>query len=109
MMAYKQLLAKKTIGWLLDSYLLDSRKLPSEIQTTAVGNLVLDSRYLTVGDLFIALPGEQSNGVNYVDEAIAKGAVGVLLPSDSSELCYEWRHGTSSGSFAKRFGSGAPC
>lgn len=39
---------------------------------------VLDSRQVQVGDLFIAIPGQKSDGRAFIQEAIQKGAVAVL-------------------------------
>ena len=38
-----------------------------------------DSRHIEAGDLFIALSGEQYNGHAFAAEAIARGALGVLV------------------------------
>lgn len=43
------------------------------------GGVADDSRQLRPGDLFLACPGEHADGRRYVDEAIARGAVAVLL------------------------------
>lgn len=43
-----------------------------------LANLVLDSRQVAAGDLFIALPGHQCDGRHYIPQAIAQGAVAVL-------------------------------
>ena len=88
MMVYQQLSATKTIDWLLSI-----EELPLAIKTIIVENLVSDSRHLTTGDLFIALPGEQYDGADYIDEVIFKGAAGIFLPSISAEFSYEWRQG----------------
>ena len=93
MMAYRQSSEVKTIGWLLENWLTNSERLAPAMQTVITADLVLDSRRLTSGDLFIALPGEQYDGADYIDEAIAKGAIAVLLPSVSTEFTYQWRQG----------------
>ena len=94
MMAYCQSSEVKTIGWLLGSWLTHSERFSPAMQTAITAGLVLDSRRLTFGDLFIALPGEQYDGADYIDEAIAKGAAGILLPSASTAFSYQWRQGT---------------
>ncbi len=43
-----------------------------------INNLCLDSRALQSGDAFIAYPGTHFDGRNYIDTAIARGAVAVL-------------------------------
>jgi len=40
--------------------------------------LCTDSRQLAEGSLFVALPGERFDGADFLDEAIAKGAAGVV-------------------------------
>lgn len=40
--------------------------------------LVLDSRQVKAGDLFVALPGTRTDGHRYIDAAVAAGAVAVL-------------------------------
>ena len=93
MMAHLQSSGVKTIGWLLQNWLNNSERLSPAMQTAITADIVLDSRRLTSGDLFIALPGEQYDGADYIDEAIAKGAIGILLPSVSTEFTYQWREG----------------
>ncbi len=44
-----------------------------------VTGLCLDSRDVSPGDLFIALPGSQADGLDYVDQAISRGAVAVAV------------------------------
>ncbi len=44
----------------------------------AVLGIATDSREVKPGDLFVALRGEHRNGAEFVDEAIMRGAVGVL-------------------------------
>ena len=41
--------------------------------------VAIDSRALTEGDLFVALPGERSDGHDYVAAALAKGAAAALV------------------------------
>lgn len=42
----------------------------------------LDSRHIRPGDLFIAVPGAQADGRNYIKEALARGACGVLWAAE---------------------------
>lgn len=44
-------------------------------------DLKLDSRYIESGDLFIAIKGFNTNGELYINEAISKGAVAILVES----------------------------
>jgi UDP-N-acetylmuramoyl-tripeptide--D-alanyl-D-alanine ligase len=41
--------------------------------------IAIDSRAIQAGDLFVALKGERFDGHDYVDEALKKGAVAVLV------------------------------
>jgi UDP-N-acetylmuramoyl-L-alanyl-D-glutamate--2,6-diaminopimelate ligase len=43
-----------------------------------VNRLVIDSRRVTPGSLFFALPGIRHDGTSFVDEALTRGAVGVI-------------------------------
>lgn len=42
-------------------------------------HVIVDSRKAARGDLFVALPGERSDGHQFVADAVARGARGVLL------------------------------
>ena len=46
--------------------------------TRAVLGVQHDSRQVSVGDLFVAIPGETHDGVAFVDDALARGAVAVM-------------------------------
>lgn len=41
--------------------------------------LTTDSREVHPGDLFLAIPGKNANGASFIDEAMARGASGVLI------------------------------
>jgi UDP-N-acetylmuramoyl-tripeptide--D-alanyl-D-alanine ligase len=52
---------------------------PSEAETIRVtGTVEFDSRAVTPGGLFLALPGERSDGHDFAAAAVAAGAVAVL-------------------------------
>ena len=54
----------------------------------AIAGLSLDSRKLRKGDLFLAVPGQESDGRSYAEQAIAAGATTVLFESDEApETC----------------------
>lgn len=59
----------------------------------AIQRLMLDSRSVMPGDLFIAIPGKTVDGRNYIDDAIARGAIAVLWQSDSGSepIPINWR------------------
>ncbi len=44
-----------------------------------VRRVVIDSRRVQAGDLFVALPGERVDGHDYVDGALAAGAAGAIV------------------------------
>lgn len=46
--------------------------------STKISGIELDSRVIDPGDLFVAIEGHQQHGVEFLDEAIARGAVAVL-------------------------------
>lgn len=50
--------------------------------TESVNAPVLDSRQVSVGGLFVAIPGHAADGRNFIDAALAKGAAAVLTHTD---------------------------
>lgn len=59
--------------------------LPSVLDCRVYG-IALDSRKVKKGDLFIALKGFNSSARAYIPQAVANGAVAVLVESDQSTL-----------------------
>ena len=53
-----------------------------DAQVTGVS---IDTRTLAPGDLFVALPGEQVDGHRFAEEALSRGAAGVLASHDGIE------------------------
>lgn len=53
------------------------------LKQVLVRGLCLDSRQVSAGDLFIAMPGEQTDGRAYIHHALANGAVAVLAEQDN--------------------------
>ncbi|MEX1222821.1 MAG: UDP-N-acetylmuramoyl-L-alanyl-D-glutamate--2,6-diaminopimelate ligase [Idiomarina sp.] len=51
-----------------------------------VTGMKLDSRQVASGDLFVAIPGYQSDGRDYIDQAIAAGARAVIAEADMAEV-----------------------
>jgi len=49
----------------------------------AGAQLRIDSRAVAPGDVFIALPGRHVNGLQYLDQALARGAAAVVVDEDS--------------------------
>lgn len=56
-------------------------------QSVSVEGVTLDSNTTHVGDLFAALPGRNSHGANFVEQAIDNGAVAVITDSVGAEIC----------------------
>ncbi len=67
---------------LLAALHLPEETLPVDVSGLLVNGLQLDSRKLASGDLFIAFPGQLSDGRNYLAQAKAAGAVAALVESD---------------------------
>lgn len=55
---------------------------PLDLPALAIGGLKLDSRTIAAGDVFVAVPGYQVDGRDFIDAAIAAGAKVVLCESD---------------------------
>jgi len=75
------------LGELLADLSLSERGLsegnwPADLSGLMVSGLQLDSRKLAPGDLFIAFPGQLSDGRDYLAQAKAAGAVAALVESD---------------------------
>ena len=49
------------------------------VGSLSVGGLSNDSRQVRPGDLFLAVPGQRTNGSSHLDQAIAAGAVAALI------------------------------
>ena len=60
--------------------LLDAPMVPDII----VGNLVLDSRQVKPGDAFVALPGSERDGRQYIEAAFERGASAVLCEAQGA-------------------------
>jgi UDP-N-acetylmuramoyl-L-alanyl-D-glutamate--2,6-diaminopimelate ligase len=55
----------------------------SGVPDVRVVDLKLDSRDITPGDAFVALPGFRENGLSYVDDAVRRGAKAILCEANS--------------------------
>ncbi|ARN76380.1 UDP-N-acetylmuramoyl-L-alanyl-D-glutamate--2,6-diaminopimelate ligase [Oceanicoccus sagamiensis] len=64
-----------------------------ELAAIAVSGIELDSREVTAGDVFLACAGFASDGRDYIDQAIAAGAVAVLAEQDERWPNHSMRHG----------------
>jgi len=55
-----------------------------------LGDVRIDSREVTRGDVFVALPGERVDGNDFIDDAIARGAAAVIAsrtPAEPAAAC----------------------
>ncbi len=66
-------------------------------QDFTIQRLMLDSRNVLPGDLFIAIPGQTVDGRKFIDHAISRGATAVVWHSDagSEPIPIHWRTSTS--------------
>lgn len=53
-------------------------EVPARAVTTVVSGIQLDSRRVRPGDLFLAMPGAQHDGRQFIEQAVANGAAAVL-------------------------------
>lgn len=67
----------------LSSLLAGIKGVPA-IDDLSVSGLAIDSRNISAGDLFIALPGTRQHGNDYIEAAVSQGAVAVIYDTDSS-------------------------
>ena len=56
----------------------DEATLGTQAEATVVSGLAVDSRVVKPGDLFFALAGSKTDGVRFIDAAIASGAVAIV-------------------------------
>src|SRR5690606_27036986 len=64
--------------------------LPLPVAEVAVSGLVLDSRQVQPGNLFIALAGAQTDGRKFIAGAIERGAAAVLVEADKKWQGINW-------------------
>ncbi len=50
-----------------------------------VASMTLDSRQIKPGSLFVALPGHQVDGRQFIDKSIDSGAIGALIHTDNPD------------------------
>lgn len=68
-----------TLGELLSPMTLDD-----EVASMGIDGLSVNSREITTGALFVALCGTQANGEDYIDDAVIRGAVAVLVTANEN-------------------------
>lgn len=62
--------------------LLESAGIDPGPSNPEISGLCIDSRRVKPGDLFVALPGSRHNGVQFIQEAVEKGAVAVVSETE---------------------------
>src|SRR3989442_13461036 len=77
--------------------LLHGAEVLSQSGNPGISGLDYDSRRVKQGYLFVAMRGESSDGNQFIDKAIAAGAVAIVTDSDTEKT----RHGVA-------WGKGAP-
>ncbi|MBW7857660.1 MAG: UDP-N-acetylmuramoyl-tripeptide--D-alanyl-D-alanine ligase [Leptonema sp. (in: Bacteria)] len=55
-------------------------------QSLVLNRAVIDSRQVSIGDLFVCLKGESTDGHNFVKSAVTAGAKALLIDTDLSEF-----------------------
>ncbi len=61
-----------------------SQSLPEALKALALTGLALDSRHVKVGNAFVALAGTHQHGLGYIDEAVRKGAVLLMVEAGAT-------------------------
>ncbi len=70
-------------GWLAaDGHLVDRIAVIGAPLAQEISGACIDSRLVRPGDLFVALPGERTDGHEFVDHAVQSGAVCALVAAD---------------------------
>ncbi len=69
------MISPRALASVLNDLLLTA---PSDLTETPFHDVVIDSRKVEAGDLFVALKGEQTDGHRFLDDAVARGATGLL-------------------------------
>ena len=70
-------------------HLLPDQPLPERLRDLTINALRLDSRAVTPGDLFLAVPGHNADGRQFIDAAVRAGA------APTGNLVDEHRLGTA--------------
>ena len=54
-----------------------------------VNDIVIDSRHVVPGSIFLALPGKRTDGHNFVKEAVERGATGLIINEKKRDCVQE--------------------
>ncbi|MBW8189530.1 UDP-N-acetylmuramoyl-L-alanyl-D-glutamate--2,6-diaminopimelate ligase [Neiella marina] len=63
----------------------------ARVANVTARHLVLDSRQVSHGDIFVALRGHQLNGADFINAAICQGASAVLVDGDRVHVNSQWQ------------------
>ena len=73
---------KKNLGELL----VDGESMTNGDKDLLVNALVSDSRRVTPGCAFFAMPGMRTDGASYISDAIDRGAHAIVTEKDSTDI-----------------------
>lgn len=72
-------MAMMTLAQLIqDLSILDAEHLPADAMNRAITSVTADSRQVVPGSLFVAVPGEKTDGRLFIADAIARGCAAVV-------------------------------
>lgn len=80
---------RMTLAALLGGLVEGADALGRDLRGLAVADLATDSRLVTPGTLFLALPGLRQDGRQFVADALARGAVAVLRNGEPGRVVLE--------------------
>ena len=67
-------------------FVAQTLNLPAPAHNAAVGRVLIDSRQVQAGDLFVALSGENRDGHDFVADVLARGAYALVSRDDCTAL-----------------------
>jgi len=67
------------LATLLGGFVDDTARLTSADMTIAVSGVCLDSRLVSFGDVYLAMAGATTHGLQFIDAALANGACAVVV------------------------------
>jgi UDP-N-acetylmuramoyl-L-alanyl-D-glutamate--2,6-diaminopimelate ligase len=74
------------MGQTLSRLIRDDGAYAADAADLCVTGITADSRNVTIGNLFAALPGSKVDGSTYLAAALAKGAVAAIAPADAADV-----------------------
>ena len=67
-------------------FIAQTLNLPAPARDAAIGRVLIDSRQVQAGDLFVALTGENRDGHDFVADVLARGAFALVSRDDCTGL-----------------------